>query len=142
MKSIKQLNILLCLFLGMFNSPLQALSQQNLFSVVPTNENGLLRYDATTFASDIVKSAKPVVVLISTTWCPPCQQLKPVFYTVAELLRDSYEFVLLDGDINFDIVQQLQVRSYPTLFVYKNGQQFNLSQHRTKNSLKKALEEL
>jgi thiol-disulfide isomerase/thioredoxin len=104
--------------------------------------NGLKKYDSATFLSNVQASIKPVVILVSTTWCPPCQQFKPIFQSVAQQMSEQCEFIMLDGDLNQEIITQLKVRSYPTVICYKNGQQINPTNYRTKVGLLEMVSQL
>lgn len=100
------------------------------------------KYDSVFFLSDVKASKKPVIILVSTTWCPPCQQFKPVFKMVAEQMKDSCEFIMLDGDLDKDIATQLQVRAYPTVICYKDGNRIDPINYRTKAGLLEVISQL
>lgn len=104
--------------------------------------NGLKKYNSATFLADVQKSVKPVILLISTTWCPPCKILKPIFQNVAEQMSESCDFIILDGDLNGEIVSQLLVRAYPTVICYKNGKRFDPQHYRTQVDLEKIVAQL
>jgi|GEM_PF-2340598 len=94
-------------------------------------DNTQKKYDVNSFLSDVIQSQKPVVILVSTTWCPPCKSFKPVFLQVAQMMSEDCEFICLDGDINQDILIKLEISSYPTVVYYKNGQRVYLTDERT-----------
>jgi len=116
--------------------------QDTIISVNPVLIDGLAKYDAQTFLFDVQKSNKPVIVLVATTWCPPCKQFKPIFQMVADQMKDSCEFIMLDGDLNEDIVIQLKIRAYPTVVCFKNGQRINPKNYRTQEGLLRLVSEL
>ncbi|MBP6869569.1 glutathione S-transferase N-terminal domain-containing protein [Candidatus Babeliales bacterium] len=92
-------------------------------------------YNPKTFISEMQAFKKPVIILISTTWCPPCKVFKPIFLQVAQEFADQCEFICLDGDLNGSIVETLGVQCYPTVVCFKNGQQINPKNYRTKSGL-------
>lgn len=104
--------------------------------------NSQKQHNVEKFLLDVLSSSKPVIVLVSTTWCPPCKILKPIFIEVATLMKDVCEFILVDGDENPEIVKLLGVRAYPSVLFYKDGRQRMLPFDRSKAGLKKIVEQL
>jgi len=99
-------------------------------------------YNPATFISQVCASEKPVIILISTTWCPPCQQFKPIFLQIAQEFADQCKFICIDGDANRAIAEELGVTCYPTIICYKKGQQINPKNYRSKEGLISLIREL
>jgi thioredoxin 1 len=95
----------------------------------------MTKYDSATFLSVVQASKKPVIILISTTWCPPCKIFKPIFLQIAQQFADACEFICIDGDADRAIADQLGVQCYPSIVCYKNGQQINPENYRSKAGL-------
>jgi thioredoxin-like negative regulator of GroEL len=57
-------------------------------------------------------------------------------------MADQFEFILVDGDANRKIVEQLGVRGYPTVVFYKNGQRIDVQYSRSKVGFTQALKKL
>lgn len=76
------------------------------------------------FQSEVVNSAKPVLLDFWATWCGPCQMVSPIVDEIAEERAD-----IKVGKINVDEQPELaaafHVMSIPTLIVMKNGQVVN-----------------
>ena len=105
-------------------------------------DNTEVKHDAEKLLSNILLSPKPVVILVSTTWCPPCKVFKPIFTAIAKEMADQFEFVFVNGDANKNIVEQLGVRGYPTVVFYKDGQKIDVQYDRSKSGFAKALQTL
>jgi len=105
-------------------------------------DNGEQQHDPDTFLAHVCAASKPVVILVSTTWCPPCKVFKPVFIEIAKEMADQFEFILVDGDANRKIVEQLGVRGYPTVVFYKNGKRIDVQYSRSKVGFMQALKKL
>ena len=70
---------------------------------------------------DIVTSDDVVLVDFFGTWCGPCQALMPILKDVKDELGDAVKIVKVDIDKNQDLATQYQVRSVPTMILFKDG---------------------
>jgi len=64
------------------------------------------------------------VVLVDfwATWCPPCRIQNPIVEEVAQAIGDKALISKLDVDRNIGTTAMYQVRSIPTLIIFKDGQ--------------------
>lgn len=130
------------LYLGKKFSATMA-SVENAITVAEPEEVCLdKKYTSSTFLPYVQASKKPVVILISTTWCPPCKIFKPIFLEVAQQYADVCEFICIDGDEYTAIVNQLGVQAYPSIVCYKNGKQINPKNYRSQEGLIKLIQQL
>ena len=100
-----------------------------------------LEFTDANFASEVLKSDKPVLVDFWADWCGPCKQLSPV----VEELSDKYEgqmvFAKIDTNANTATPMNYQVMALPTLLVFKDGQVVNqITGATTKAKLVQAIE--
>ena len=70
----------------------------------------------------IIQSEKPVLIDFFATWCGPCKMLGPILKEVKSELKDNVRIIKVDVDKNPMIATRYQIRSIPTLVVFKNGQ--------------------
>jgi thioredoxin 1 len=71
---------------------------------------------------DIINSNQPVLVDFYADWCSPCHTQAPILKELANEIRGKARVIKIDVDKNQPIAQQYQVRSIPTLILFKNGQ--------------------
>jgi thioredoxin len=77
-----------------------------------------------TFASDVVAASSSVPVLVDcwAPWCGPCRMIAPVLDQLAAESGGRYKIVKLNVDENPRTSAQFQIRSIPTMLIFKNGQ--------------------
>lgn len=75
-----------------------------------------------TFKTDVIDSATPVVVDFWAEWCGPCRMIAPALDEISKELEGKVKIVKLNVDENPGVAGQLGIRSIPTLMVFKNGQ--------------------
>ena len=66
------------------------------------------------------RSGRPVLVKVSATWCGACKQMKNETLTNAGVIRDistAFIPVEIDADIDRKLIEQMGVRSLPSLLV-------------------------
>ena len=71
---------------------------------------------------EIINQDKPVLVDFFATWCGPCKTQAPILDQVKQRLGNQVSIIKIDVDQNQQVAAQYQVRSVPTLIIFKNGQ--------------------
>ena len=78
----------------------------------------------TTFASDVVRASASLPVLVDAwaSWCGPCRIIAPILDQLAAESEGRYKIAKLNVDENPQTSAQFQIRSIPTMLIFKNGQ--------------------
>ncbi len=74
-----------------------------------------------TFESEVLKAQQPVLIDFWATWCAPCRAIAPVVEQLAKDYAGKLKVVKVDIDQNPKVPTQYDVRSIPTLLVFKDG---------------------
>jgi thioredoxin 1 len=73
------------------------------------------------FESDVLKSARPVVVDFWAPWCGPCRAVAPILEAL-EGESSRVDFVKVDIDENPVVASRFQVMSIPTVILFVDGE--------------------
>jgi thioredoxin 1 len=95
---------------------LQLINQEN-FNMAGT----IGHVDASTFQPEVISSGIPVLVDFWAEWCGPCKAIAPVLEQLNGELAGKLKIVKVNVDEAPDLAQQFQIRSIPTLLVFKGG---------------------
>ncbi|MDC9719544.1 MAG: thioredoxin TrxC [Gammaproteobacteria bacterium] len=71
--------------------------------------------------NSLIQGEKPVVVDFWAPWCGPCVGFAPVFEQAANTRSDQLRFIKVDTQAEQMLGTQYNIRSIPTLMVFKNG---------------------
>ena len=79
---------------------------------------------AADFGSAVLQRSHEQAVLVDfwAAWCAPCRSLAPVLEDLATRLDGALAIVKVDTDAQQSLAAQYQVRSLPTLMVFRNGE--------------------
>jgi thioredoxin 2 len=77
--------------------------------------------DQTRFERFVTRSDLPVVVDFWASWCGPCRVMAPQFEQAARQLKGQAVFAKVDSDANPTLSSRFQIRSIPTMVMFRNG---------------------
>ena len=70
----------------------------------------------------LIQESKPTLVDFFATWCGPCRMQGPILEDVKKRVGDTANIIKIDIDQNQRLAAQYNVRSVPTLILFKNGE--------------------
>lgn len=74
-----------------------------------------------TFETEVIKSARPVLVDLWAPWCGPCIAIEPAMKELSTEFEGKVDIAKLNVDENPNLAQSLDVMSIPTLMLFKDG---------------------
>ena len=75
------------------------------------------------FSADVERSPLPVLVDAWAAWCGPCRMIAPVIDELAAEMAGRVRVVKLNVDENPATAARFDLRSIPTLLVFKGGRE-------------------
>ncbi len=73
-----------------------------------------------------LNSELPVVIDFWAPWCNPCVGFAPVFKDVASEFKGKARFLKIDTEAQQQLAMQYQIRSIPTIMVFKGGRRVDM----------------
>ena len=87
------------------------MSQSNVIHI--TSEN---------WKSEVIESTTTVLVDFWAEWCGPSKMIAPILDDLATELAGQLKIVKVNIDNNREIAAQFNIKSIPTLLIFKGGQ--------------------
>jgi len=70
----------------------------------------------------IISSDVPVLVDFHAEWCSPCKMQSPIMVDVAKEMGEKVKIIKIDVDRNPEIAGRYNIRSVPTIMLFKNSE--------------------
>lgn len=83
--------------------------------------NDVVTLEDGTFDAEVLKSDIPVLVDFWAVWCGPCKAIAPVVEQIAKDFKGKVKVGKMDIDHHREVAQKYNIRSIPTLLVFKGG---------------------
>ena len=74
------------------------------------------------FDAEVLKSPVPTLVDFWAVWCGPCRVIAPAVEQLATQYKGKVKVAKLNIDDHVQVPQKYEIRSIPTLLIFKNGQ--------------------
>lgn len=81
----------------------------------------ILNVTEQTFAKEVIESKIPVLVEFGAHWCGPCQRQLPILEDYENNNRGLVKVCKIDIDEATELTKQYNIRSVPTIIVFKGG---------------------
>jgi thioredoxin 1 len=87
------------------------------------SEEKLIMVSDADFEDQVLKSDQPVLVDFYADWCGPCKMIAPFLTELADEFQGKVKIAKLNVDQNVQAASRFGVRSIPTLILFENGHQ-------------------
>jgi len=84
--------------------------------------SNVIHIQGANWKTEVLDSSLPVLVDFWAEWCGPCKMIAHVLDDLATEMASKLKVAKVDVDENRDLAAQFNVRSIPTLLVFKGGQ--------------------
>jgi thioredoxin len=85
-------------------------------------DHNMLEFTEQNFEAEVLKSLVPVLVDFWAEWCAPCRMMGAALEAIAADYQDRAKVGKLNVDEHPSVASRYNIRSIPTLLLFKNGQ--------------------
>lgn len=70
---------------------------------------------------NVINNEKLVLLDFWANWCGPCKTIAPIISELADQYNGNLTVCKVDVDDNYEIAMKYNIRSVPTLMIFKDG---------------------
>jgi len=85
----------------------------------------VMELSSSNLSATIRNNQIPVLVDCWAPWCGPCRSFAPIFKQAAQTFEPNLRFAKLNTEQNPAVSQQWNIRSIPTLILFKQGRELS-----------------
>jgi thioredoxin 1 len=85
------------------------------------SNSGVIHTSDAGFENEVLNSEVPVLVDFWAEWCGPCKMIAPILEDVARSQQGKIRVAKLNVDDNSATAAKFNIRSIPTLLLFKRG---------------------
>jgi thioredoxin 1 len=78
--------------------------------------------NSATWDSEVTSSSLPVLVDFWAEWCGPCRAIAPILEELSVEMAGRIKIVKVNVDEAHELAQRFNIRSIPTLLLFRGGQ--------------------
>ena len=87
------------------------------------NMSNVIELNDGNFGDEVIESSKPVLVDFWAAWCGPCKMIAPYVEKISKDYEGTLKVCKLDVDANPVMASIYEIKSLPTLLIFKDGSQ-------------------